>query len=146
MADQTQTLANHRRYLPWWHFFAFPIMLGNIFVMGDRIYKYGLHKGTGWDLIFAVGLFLAVFASRTMTLRVQDRVIRLEMTLRLTALLSEPLRSRIKDLTPSQMIGLRFASDGEMTGLVEQCLSGGLANAEAVKKQIKNWVPDNLRA
>ena len=146
MADQTQTLANHRCYIPWWHFFALPIVLGNVFVEGDRLYKYGLQKGRIWDFVFALGVLLAVFASRTMALKVQDRLIRLEMQLRLTALLSEPLKSRIRELTPSQMIGLRFASDAELPGLVEQCLSGGLADGEAVKKQIKNWVPDLLRA
>ena len=141
-----QTFQNHRRYIPMWHFVAFPIVLVNVVVQGVRIYKYGLHKGTAWEFVFAVGIVLAVFYGRTMALTVQDRLIRLEMQLKLMGMLPEPTRSRLKDLTRSQLIGLRFASDAELPGLVDQCLSGALAGAEDVKKQIKSWQPDYLRA
>lgn len=96
-------------------------------------------------VLVALALFLVAAKTRTNALKVQDRVIRLEMQLRLQGLLSEPLRSRINELTPSHMVGLRFASDAELPALVEQCLKGELAHGEAVKKQVKNWVPDYLR-
>lgn len=145
MADQMQTYASHRRYIPMWHFVALPIVMINVFVEASRVYRYGAYKGTLWNLTFSIGVALAVFYSRTMAMKVQDRVIRLEMQLRLQGLLSEPLRSRINELTPSHMVGLRFASDAELPALVEQCLKGELAHGEAVKKQVKNWVPDYLR-
>ena len=53
---------------------------------------------------------------------------------------------RINDLTPKQMVGLRFASDAELPALVDRCLSGELKNDEAVKKEVKSWVGDHLRA
>ena len=56
------------------------------------------------------------------------------------------MQSRINDLTPKQMVGLRFASDAELPVLVERCLSGQLKDGEAVKKEIKTWVGDTLRA
>ena len=143
---EAQNLKNHRMWFPIWHFAAFPIAIINVGVWGYRLYAHGVHRGAIWDTIFAVGILLAVFASRTMALKVQDRLIRLEMRLRLAGILPDALKGRINDLTPRQLIGLRFASDAEMAGLVERCLKGDLANDEAVKKEIKNWVGDTLRA
>lgn len=143
---EAQTIKNHRMWLPMWHFVAFPIALINVGVSGYRMYAAGFHRGVIWDTIFAIGILLAVFASRTMALKVQDRLIRLEMRLRLAGSLPDALKGRINDLSTRQLIGLRFASDAEMAGLVERCLKGELANDEAVKKEIKNWVGDTLRA
>ena len=56
------------------------------------------------------------------------------------------LKARAGELTKSQLVGLRFASDGELAGLVTRCLNGELKNGEAVKKEIQTWVPDTLRA
>jgi len=68
------------------------------------------------------------------------------MRLRLKDVLAPALAARIDELTVSQLVGLRFASDAELPGLVERCLNGQLANGEAVKKEIKNWQADWLRA
>jgi Family of unknown function (DUF6526) len=54
------------------------------------------------------------------------------------------LRLRIGELSESQLIALRFASDAEVPGLVEKTLSGKLAGAE-IKKGIVNWRPDYWR-
>ncbi|MBI2796750.1 MAG: hypothetical protein HYX65_08610 [Gemmatimonadetes bacterium] len=143
---EAQTFKTHRRWLPLYHFVAFPITIINVFVVGYRLFKYGVHRGGIWDLIFAIGVMLAVLMARVMANTVQDRVIRLEMRLRLTGMLPDALKSRINDLTPRQLVGLRFASDAEMAGLVERCLSGELKDDEAVKKEVKNWVGDTLRA
>jgi len=96
--------------------------------------------------VYAFGLLLCVWRARVQTITVQDRVIRLEMRLRLKDVLPAALAARISELSASQLIGLRFASDPELPALVERCLSGQLANRAAVKKEIKNWQADWLRA
>ena len=143
---EAQTYKTHRRWLPMFHFVAFPITMINVGVEGYRAWHYGIHRGTVWNFVFAVGVMLAVLASRLMVNAVQDRVIRLEMRLRLAGILPAAMQGRINDLTPKQMVGLRFASDAELPALVDRCLSGELKNDEAVKKQIKDWQPDWLRA
>jgi len=77
---------------------------------------------------------------------VQDRVIRLEERLRLSNLLPAEMHAGINDLTPGQLVGLRFAADDEVVALAQRCMSGELTKGEQIKKEVKNWRPDNLRA
>ena len=143
---EAQTYKTHRRWLPMFHFVALPVSMINVGVEGYRAWHYGIHRGSVWNFIFAVGVMLAVLASRVMANTVQDRVIRLEMRLRLAGILPAAMQSKINDLTAKQMVGLRFASDAELPALVDRCLSGDLKNDEAVKKEVKNWVGYFLRA
>jgi hypothetical protein len=138
-----QTFANHGRSDPPYHFFVVPVfLLLAIAGMVHFIWRPGLHSA----LLFVIGVALATAVSkiRTYSLRVQDRVIRLEETLRLTALLPEPLRSRIPELAEGQLIALRFASDAEVPALTARALSEKLSRAD-IKKAIQTWRPDYWR-
>jgi hypothetical protein len=99
-----------------------------------------------WTAVFAVGVFVAALASRAMAVRVQDRVIRLEMRLRLAAVLPGDLRDQIPTLPTRHLVALRFASDAELPELVRQVASGTLADPKAIKKAIVHWQADHLRA
>ena len=50
------------------------------------------------------------------------------------------------ELTPRQMVALRFASDKELPELVRDVLAGKLASQKAIKLAIKDWQGDYLRA
>lgn len=138
-----QTLANHARFDPLYHFFALPVFL--LLPLAGMVYFIrhpGLHSGLMF--VVAVALAIIVLKLRTYPLKVQDRVIRLEERLRLSSLLSEPLRSRIPELTEGQLIALRFASDAEVPKLAERAISEKLSPAD-IKKSIQNWRPDYWR-
>lgn len=138
-----QTFANHSRLDPSYHFFVVPVfLLLAIAGMVHFIWRPGWH--TALMFVVAVALATAVSKIRTYSLRVQDRVIRLEETLRLKALLPEPLRSRIPELTEGQLIALRFASDTEVPALTARALSEKLSRAD-IKKAIQTWRPDYWR-
>jgi hypothetical protein len=145
-----QSLANHARWDPPFHFFILPIFaLGLILSlihffahithgdMRDHIHSFLL-------ILLALALLTLMLKVRFYSIKVQDRVIRLEERLRLTQLLQEPLRSRVPELTEGQLCGLRFASDAEVPKLVERALNEKLSRAD-IKKAIQNWRPDYWR-
>ncbi len=144
MAESTQTYRTHRHYVPVLDFFAVPVLVLNVIAQLLYLNKYRtLYKA--WMVLVAIALAALVFAARWMATRVQDRVIRLEERIRLASLLPENMRSRINDLTPGQLVGLRFASDEEVPGLVQRCFAGELTKSEQIKKEIRNWRADTLR-
>lgn len=142
-SEASQNLANHTRWDPLFHFFILPVLAINIFGWCFAFYRRPtIHMG--WMVVVAIALLALAFKARLYALRVQTRVIRLEERLRLAILLAEPLRSRIGDLTESQLVALRFASDAEVAGLVAQTLDGKMSNRE-IKKRIVNWRGDYWR-
>jgi len=138
-----QTYANHRRYDPPFHVFIFGVLAISLLVSLWQLVRSPGFTTTWIFLVFAALLVLS-FKVRLYALKVQDRIIRLEERLRLQQLLSEPLKARIGELTEGQLIGLRFASDGELPELVRQSLDENLPREE-IKKRVKVWRPDTFR-
>jgi hypothetical protein len=82
---------------------------------------------------------------RTNSQRVQDRVIRLEMRLRLERLLGGERRADIERIGLRQLIALRFASDRELPALAEEVIAGKLRDGIEIKQRIVDWQADWLR-
>jgi hypothetical protein len=143
MADQS--FKSHRRYIPLYHFVLLPILILNVVAQVLYFLKYHTPYKL-FMILVALTLALIPFSLRAMIATVQDRVIRLEERLRLSNLLPAEMHSRINDLTPGQLVGLRFAPDDEVVGLAQRCMSGELTKGEQIKKEIRNWRPDYLRA
>ena len=68
------------------------------------------------------------------------------MRLRLERLLPPDLRSRIPEFTVPQLVSLRFASDDELPALARQVLDEKLKDRKTIKRRIKSWQADLLRA
>ncbi len=88
-----------------------------------------------------LGVLILFFYARAFPLKAQDRVIRLEETLRAQRLTGSGLDER---LTVSQIIGLRFASDEEWPDLSKRAADEGLSQKE-IKQAVKNWRADTYR-
>ena len=143
MPQPEQNLKNHARFDPMFHGF---LVWGALILLGATI--YALVRQPDWmGAVRLFGVFWAImlmFKTRLYALKVQDRVIRLEERLRLAQLLPESTRARIGELSEGQLIALRFASDAEVPGLVQQTLDGKW-DPKQVKSAIKHWRPDYLR-
>ena len=139
-----QTLANHVRWHPPFHFFLMPASLALLILTIVNVVRHPDLLNAWILLLIGVMTPVAILLIRINPLRVQDRLIRLEERLRLAALLNEPLKSRIGDLNESQLVALRFACDAEAAALVEKALKGNMKGAD-IKKSIVTWRADLFR-
>jgi hypothetical protein len=145
MAERVQSYQKHTRLLPLFHFFVLPVLLANVLISAWRLWQLPT-LGTAFGVVFAVALLGLALASRLQAITVQDRLIRLEMRLKLRQLLPPDLQPRINDLTHRQLVALRFASDPELPDLVRDVLAGKLTTSKEIKMRVKNWQADWLRA
>jgi hypothetical protein len=145
MPQNPQTLKNHARFFPLFHFFVAPVLLINFLLTAWRLYKLP-SAATAWSVVVALALVGLALAARLMALTVQDRLIRLEMRLRMHEVLPPELLARISEISRSQFVALRFASNTELPDLVREVLTGKLATQKAIKERVRNWQPDYLRA
>jgi hypothetical protein len=144
MAEEPQTYANHTRWHPPFHFFVAPVLVTNFVVALVQLARDpGLERG--WWLVVSAALVVLAGLVRINPLRAQDRVIRLEESLRYYQHLPEDLARRAAALSPAQTVALRFASDGELEGLVRDVLEGRLTKPDEIKRAIKVWRADTLR-
>jgi len=151
MEKTPQTFANHTRYDPPFHFFVTLVFLLTVIMTGYSFIRTLFSSNplstllvSCWYFILSVALLIAMVRIRSYPIHVQDRVIRLEERLRLMSVLQEPLRSRIGELQDTQLVGLRFAPDEELPGLVQRALDEKLSRAD-IKKAIVNWRADYSR-
>ncbi len=140
----SQSYANHTRWHPPFHFFLAPGALVLLILTIVNVVRH-YHRLDAWILLlFGVLFFVALFLIRLNPLRAQDRLIRLEERLRCQALLPASLSPRIGELTESQLIALRFASDGELASLVQRVLAEKMPPKD-IKKAIVTWRADTFR-
>ena len=144
MSRPVQTLANHSRLVPLYHFVLAPILLVNLYRSGAALFREpNADRATAFAL--AIGLGFLFGYARVFALTAQNRVIRLEMRLRLERLLPAPQLARFDEIAVPQLVALRFAGDAELPGLVEDVLAGRLVKGDDIKRRIKHWQADELR-
>jgi Family of unknown function (DUF6526) len=143
---QEQNFKNHGRMVTGFHFVLFGILLFVLVCSLWNIYyevknSESLLEALMFSLI-TVAIILNAWYSRVFALKAQDRAIRAEENFRHFMITGEPLNSALK---MSQIIALRFASDGEMANLAKKAVAENLSN-KAIKQEIKNWKADHNRA
>jgi hypothetical protein len=140
MADQpVQTYATHV-HRPTLFAVAF---VSTVVAFGFFIFEMLRFRGPLMYGVLALGVAVMCLAliSRLYIVRLQDRIIRLEMQVRLARL---GLESSFRRLTMRQVVALRFASDAEMPSLVNRAITENLTGKQ-IKEAVKDWQADWLR-
>jgi hypothetical protein len=117
-------------------------LIAFILLVGDWL--FGWRTGPPGAVALALSVFVLVSISRTYITRLQDRVIQLEMRVRLRDVLPASQHPQIVELTKSQLVGLRFADDAELGALVDRAVRERLSKKD-IKRAITRWVPDRDR-
>ena len=140
-----QNFQNHAKYVPAFHLFVLPVLVLNFVWAIVRVVR-APSGGSVESLLLALALVLLALYARMFALAVQDRVIRLEMQLRMQGVLPVNLRPRIPEFTVNQLVPLLFASDAELPSLATKVLGENLNDRKTIKRMIQNWQADNSRA
>ena len=141
-----QSYKNHTKLDPVFHFILMPLLLAD-FLAAFLFWNRHVHEHpyvAFWWVILSITLLLLATKTRVYSLRIQDRIIRLEERLRLTALLPAAEHATISSFTTRQLIALRFASDDELPTLARRILAENL-DPKQIKQAITEWRPDTDR-
>src|SRR5437763_12614825 len=129
---RSQSFENHRARVPSIFLFA-----GIVFVAwtGYCVWSamHALESWNVWGWLLGLALIVVWFASRRNAQIVQDRVIRLEMHLRLERVLGPSRRPDIARIALPQLVALRFASDAELPALVDDVLAARITQPDDIK-------------
>ena len=137
---KSQDYKTHRRFVPFFHFFLFGLVLIAFFASAFNFFTHS--EGEFLEalilLLFSIILIFLFFFTRIFSLKAQNRAIRTEENFRHFVLTGKPLDTR---LTIGQVIALRFAPDEEFTGLALAAADNKMSPDE-IKRAIKNWKGD----
>ena len=144
MSLKPQSFDNHARYVPLYHFVLAAMLL--VYLVWTIWHLIASPSGQRWvDLMMALAFVIVLIYMRQFPKTVQDRLIRLEETLRLQRLAPD-LAKRAAEFSVGQFVGLRFASDEELPALARKVLDEKVMSRTEIKKLVKKWRPDYLRA
>jgi hypothetical protein len=95
-------------------------------------------------LMLVLAMFVVGWISRLYIVRLQDRIIMLEMKVRAAEILPAGQDARVAKLSKQQIVALRFASDEELGALLERAVRENM-DPKDIKAAIKTWRPDLYR-
>jgi hypothetical protein len=142
---EEQSSKNHAKLVPAYHFVLSLLLL--LTLIGSLVNLY--YSWSDPERLYSAALIVAMLVAlfiifalvRVFPLKAQDRAIRAEGSLRYFILTGKRLDPR---LTMRQIIGLRFASDGEFAQLAQKAADENLSS-KAIKQMVKSWRPDHDR-
>ena len=133
---KTQNFANHTYFPTMTPVAGLPAIIA-LLLFGFQAFHHPSPQTFGLIALAFSAIVLALI-SRAYTVRLQDRIIRLEMLVRLERL---GKAREFPRLTTPQLVALRFASDAELRDLVDRALKENLS-LDQIKRSISDWQPD----
>jgi hypothetical protein len=135
-----QSYANHKRYYWPYHFIAMPVLILNLIARIVFVARWWSWVNL-WEVVVAAALCALLLSARIFALTVQNRLIRFEERARLRELGIDASRYSTR-----QLIAMRFCADNELPELARCIADENLRGGDAIKRRIRNWRPDTLRA
>ncbi len=140
-----QSYEKHAKWVPAFHQVQMPLLMATLIGSIVNLYQsIGDHEriyNASLIVALTIAVTMSTFFARIFALQAQDRVIRAEENMRHYLLTGKALDPR---LTVKQLVGLRFASDGEFVELARRAAETGMVPAD-IKKAVKNWRADHDR-
>lgn len=138
----SQSAANHAHH-------PVPTYVGSVLtlaafvcVVGAWWFDWNTHDAG--VVLLTLAMFVVLGISRTYTVKLQDRIIQLEMQVRCARVLPAGQDEQLAGLSPKQIVALRFASDAELGDLLSRAVTEQMT-PRAIKSAVKQWRPDFLR-
>ena len=131
-----QSYANHGYFPTMTPVAGLPAVIA-LLLFSIEVFRHPSLQVFGLIAISFSAIVLALI-SRAYTVRLQDRIIRLEMRFRLERIGRADEFAR---LTTPQLVGLWFASDAELPDLVDRVLREDLS-LDQIKRNVEDWQPD----
>ena len=141
-----QNFSNHIRYYTVHHFIFYPLLLA---ALGFSVSAYRHHpeQNNIWVAIIVTFIFIgwsSFMLRQHYALGNQNRIVRLELRFRYFVLTGKRLEILEPALSFAQLAALRFASDEELSAMVDRAIKEKLS-ANEIKKSIVHWLPDHMR-
>jgi len=143
---EAQHYGNHIRFYPPHHFVFLPLvalLIGSSTYCAAHFPERRL-EWIGFAIAFFMLGFLAFILRQHYAIGNQNRIIRLELRLRYFQITGQRLEPAEAKLSIAQLMALRFAPDEELPELLQAALAEQLS-PDAIKRRVKNWLPDHMR-
>ena len=134
-----QSYANHVRRARTWSVAFVCALVATVLLIIDAMRERSVDSAA--FVLLSIAVLLGISLTRLFATRLQDRIIRTEMLVRLTAL---GRAAEIRRLNMRQIVALRFASDAELPALVDRTITENLT-ADAIKRAVADWQADLIR-
>lgn len=141
MSKKNQNFKNHIRLVAGYHYLTYGLIV--VLMISGVMIALQAEKLLLGLLVLMVAAILGLigFYARSFAIKVQDRAIRAEESLRYFILTGKPIS---KNLRLGQIIALRFASDEEFADLAARAEKENLSSKE-IKQAVRNWRGDYHR-
>jgi uncharacterized protein DUF6526 len=118
------------------------LSLGALILIVMQFFGYSTRDWA--TLLLVMAMFVVGWISRLYIVRLQDRIIMLEMKVRAAEILPAGQDAQLAKLTKQQIVALRFASDDELGSLLERAVRENM-NPKDIKAAIRTWRADLFR-
>jgi hypothetical protein len=117
-------------------------LIALVLFVGNVLFGWNTANWTIAAILLAIAPLVAI--SRWYIVKLQDRIIMLEVKVRAAELLTAGQDAHLAKLSPKQIVALRFASDEEFGALLERAARENLSPKD-IKASIRTWRPDPHR-